>query len=247
MSAPFPSGARLAFFESLDSTSLEARRRVGAGEAGPLWIIAARQTAGYGRRGSAWLQHDGDFAGTFLFRSGAARETLPQLSFVAALSVSDAIMRHAPRARLTLKWPNDVLADGGKIAGLLLELLRVDDPVIALGVGVNIISAPDGVAYRTARLIDNCDGAPIPDPKMFGVTLDETFAAWRALWMAEGFAPIREAWLMRAESLGRRMKVETAGRIVEGLMEGIDEEGALLIRTDTGGVETISAGVATPA
>lgn len=245
MVAPFASSARLAFFETLDSTSLEARRRVESGETGPVWIIAARQTSGYGRRGTEWLQADGDFAGTLLFRPGAARETLPQLSFVAALAVKDAISRHAPRAPLSLKWPNDVLAAGGKIAGLLLELLRTEDPVIALGVGVNIVSAPHGVDYPTARLADHCGGG-VPDPLCFGATLDETFAAWRAIWTQGGFAPIRAAWLGSAAGLGRRMKVASGRGTIEGVMEGVDEGGALLVRTDAGVLKAIAAGVATP-
>ncbi|HPE32049.1 MAG TPA: hypothetical protein PLV61_12720, partial [Parvularculaceae bacterium] len=110
----FSSGAALALFETLDSTSLEARRRADAGARGPIWILALEQTAGYGRRGSGWEQAPGDVAATFLFDPGAPVEKLGQLSFVAALAVANAVRRFAPRAPISLKWPNDVLVGGGK-------------------------------------------------------------------------------------------------------------------------------------
>jgi hypothetical protein len=133
--------SRIEVFPTLDSTSLEAKRRVALGEGGPLWIVALKQTAGYGRRGTEWLQEEGDIAATFLFRPEAPKERLPELSFVAALSVADAVRRFAPRADLSFKWPNDILAGGAKIAGLLLELVG-EAPLVALGCGVNIVTAP---------------------------------------------------------------------------------------------------------
>lgn len=240
------SGARIEVFGSLDSTSLEAKRRALAGEAGPLWLVALNQTAGYGRRGSEWRQHEGDVAATFLFAPEAPVERLPELSFVAALAASDAIRRHAPKAQLELKWPNDILAGDGKIAGLLLELVGpTTAPLVALGVGVNIVSAPDGVGYPTARLIDLA-APPPPHPREFVETLDQTFSVWRAEWSRKGFGEIRAEWLRRASRLGESVKVRLPNETVEGVFTDLDLTGALIL--DCNGVRrTIAAGAVLPA
>lgn len=239
------SGARLEIFETLDSTSLEAKRRVAAGAKGPLWIAALYQSAGYGRRGSEWRQRNGDVAATLLFQPGAPAERLPELSFVAALAVLDAIGRLAPAAPLSLKWPNDILAGGGKIAGLLLELAGPPAaPVVMLGVGVNIVSAPEGLAYPAARLIDFAP-AP-PHPCAFVETLDETFKAQRDIWERDGFAAIRAGWLARAAHLGARIKVQLPAESVEGVFTDLDLSGALILECD-GARRTIAAGAVLPA
>lgn len=247
MKTPLASGARVEIFDTLDSTSLEAKRRAASGDKGPVWIIALRQTSGYGRRGSEWRQAEGDVAATLLFRPEAPAEVLPQLSFVAALGVADAIRRFAPKAGLALKWPNDVLAGGGKIAGILLELIgaAASPPHIALGVGVNIVSAPAGLDYPTARLIDLIEGDP-PHPRAFVATLDETFTAWRKEWEREGFAGVRSEWLRRASGLGRPVRAQLPGEIVEGVFADLDLAGALIL--DCGGERrTIAAGAILPA
>ena len=222
------SGARIELFETLDSTSLEVKRRAASGEKGPLWIAAICQTSGYGRRGSPWSQHEGDFAATFLFDQDADASTLPQLSFVAALAVFDAIGRFAPSAPLALKWPNDILAGNGKIAGLLLELLGPSDAqAVALGVGVNIVTAPTGLEYPAARLLDLA-GAP-PQPLEFLSELDETLTYWRVKWIKSGFGPIRAEWLRRAARLGEYIKVRLAQETLEGVFADLDFDGALIL------------------
>lgn len=245
MTRPFASGARVEIFDQLDSTSLEAKRRAAAGEAGPLWLVALRQTSGYGRRGSAWVQGEGDVAATFLFRPAIAPEILPQLSFVAGLAVADAIARFAPAADLSLKWPNDVLAGGGKIAGMLLELIGAPPapPLIALGIGVNILSVPEGLDYPSARLMDVA-AAP-PHPLAFVEPLDETLSAWRRRWEQQGFADIRAEWLSRASGVGQRLRVRLPGEVVEGVFRDLDLQGALILDCD-GRRRTIAAGAVLP-
>lgn len=238
------SGARIEMFETLDSTSLEAKRRTGAGDQGPLWVIALRQTSGYGRRGTAWRQAEGDIAATFLFRAMSAAEILPQLSFVAALAAADAIAAFAPEAPLSLKWPNDVLASGGKIAGILLELVGAATTSVALGVGVNVVSAPQDLDYPAARLLD-FTRAP-PDPRAFVERLDATFDAWRRRWLEGGFAPIRSAWLERADGVGSAIRVRLPDETVRGVFEDLDSSGALIL--DCGGTRrSIAAGAVLPA
>ena len=159
----FPSGSSVQFYETIDSTSLEAKRLAAKGEGGPLWITAGRQTAGYGRRGSAWVQAEGDVAASFIFTPGGDKATLAQLSYVAAIAVAEAMSVFAKGADISVKWPNDILIDNKKAAGILLEMLAGEDPVIILGTGVNVVSVPTEVDYPTARLIDYINGA-VPAP-----------------------------------------------------------------------------------
>lgn len=235
--------SRIEVIETLDSTSLEAKRRAALGEGGPLWILALKQTSGYGRRGSEWMQEEGDIAATFLLRAEAPPERLPELSFVAALAVADAVRRFAPRAPLAFKWPNDLLASGAKIAGLLLELVGAQT-LVALGCGVNVVSAPKGLAYPSARLLDFMD-VPPPAPRQFVEALDETFDFRRRQWMEQGFGPIRAEWLGRAAGLGLPMRVETPACVVEGVFEDLDLSGALVL-SSKGERRLIAAGAVLP-
>jgi BirA family biotin operon repressor/biotin-[acetyl-CoA-carboxylase] ligase len=241
-----PSAARIEIFESLDSTSREARRRADAGERGPVWFVAIEQTAGYGRRGSAWQQTPGDFAGTLLFEEAALAETIGELSFVAGLAVAEALERLAPGGPLQLKWPNDVLADGAKISGVLLELVESGAAsLIALGIGVNIVSKPEGVDYPTARLLDRLGAAPAPAPAEVAAALDTAFAAWRATWRRSGFAPVRAAWLARAAGLGAQIRVRLENATVTGVFQDLDPSGALVLDCDDG-PRTVRAGAVLP-
>lgn len=238
----FPSGAAAAIYQTIDSTSLEARRRADSGAKGPIWIIAIEQTAGYGRRGSAWEQAAGDVAATFLFEPRAPAERVGQLSFVAALAVGDAVRRFAPGAPLALKWPNDVLVAGGKLAGILLEFVDAPKgPVILLGVGVNIVSKPAQADYPTARLIDWLEGAQSPAPQEFVRAVDETLHYWRGEWERRGFAPIREAWIEQAAQRGEKIRVRLPNETLEGVFADLDSSGALVLDCD-GGERLVAAG-----
>ena len=235
-----PSGASVDIFETLDSTSLEAKRRAGTGRAGPRWIIALTQTAGYGRRGRAWAQDAGDFAGTLLFRPDGPADRLGQISFIAALAVASALGEYAKPEKISLKWPNDILIDGAKIAGILLE--RFDDngaPMLSIGIGVNIVSAPTRVDYPTTRLVDHA-GA-VPSPEDLAAKIDRHFWACHREWVRNGFSEIRTMWLERAKGLGRKIPVRLPNEEIAGVFEGLDETGALILRSDAGS-RIISAG-----
>ena len=241
--AMLASGAALRVFDTIDSTSSEAKRLAAAGETGPCWIIAGRQTGGYGRRGSAWRQSEGDVAASFLFATEAAPDVVGQLSYVLAIAVSAALRTFVSRGTdVALKWPNDVLLDGGKIAGLLLELVSTptNARMIVAGVGVNVVSKPEIAEYQTARLVDAVAQDP-PSPRQFVETLDAEFAAWRALWVREGFEPIRDAWLENAVGIGEPAIARLPDRECSGRIIGLDETGALLLETRDG-VEVIAAG-----
>lgn len=231
----FPSGAAFQVFDTLDSTSLEAKRRAHAGEAGPCWIIAVRQTAAYGRRQRAWRQEVGDLAATLLFSPTGPVEHLGQLSFVTSLAVGSALEEYAPSAKVALKWPNDVMLDRKKCAGILLENL---DDKIAIGIGVNIVTAPVDLPYPAARLIDF---APAPPPQELAGRVDSHFFEFYRLWRDEGFASIRERWLARATGLGEEITVRLPNEEFSGVFETIDEGGGLLLRSGDGR-RTVAAG-----
>ena len=236
-----PSGASLDVFETLDSTSAEAKRRARDGARGPSWIVALQQTAGYGRRGRAWTQDSGDFAGSLLFTTDAPKDLLGQLSFVAALAVHDAVAGLVATGDVRIKWPNDILIDKAKVSGLLLEMVDPGAaPALVFGVGVNMISKPEDTAYPTARLLDHGLAAPVA-PADFAALVDAAFWAAHGLWRAQGFAPIRDMWLARAAGRGEAMTARLPDETVSGVFEGLDPAGGLILRIE-GGTRIINAG-----
>lgn len=237
------SGARLEVFDTLDSTSAEAKRRIAAGDIGPLWIVAHTQTAGYGRRGRAWESQHGNFSGTLLFEPAGEPSAYGQLSFVAGLAVLDALNSFAHEDVLSLKWPNDILTPSGKLAGLLLE--RHDHgerKFIAVGVGVNLAAAPKGLEQPTASLRDFLGtGCNIPSPEDFAGTLDQRFHELYQLWRNHGMEMIRPLWLARAHGIGEKISVRLPKEEFTGVFGGIDETGALVLLTREGS-RLVSAG-----
>lgn len=230
------SGTDLQLFDTLDSTSLEAKRQIEAGSDGPRWIVALTQTAGYGRRGRGWEQRTGDFAGTLFFKPEGMSENLGQVSFVVALALAAVLDTIAPQEKIRLKWPNDVLLNQKKCAGILLENLGAH---LAIGVGVNIVTAPKNMPYPTTRLMDFCETPPAPPD--FAAALDEHF--WRVYqnWRSLGFEPIRQQWLARAAGLQEEIVVRLPNEGVTGVFEGLDKNGALVLRSEAG-KRTIAAG-----
>lgn len=241
MSNAFSSGSALVEFDRLDSTSLEAKRRAAAGAVGPLWILAREQTRGYGRRGASWRSGVGDLCASFLFNPDAPVERLGELSFVAALSVAEALDAAAPGAAFRLKWPNDVLLDGRKVCGILLELVMGapgKPPLLVFGVGVNIVTTPGAVEYPTARLLDV---APAPGPRALLEAIDAAFSRRLNEWRMQGFAPVRLEWLSRADRVGERIRVRLADETATGVLKDLDPNGALVLDCD-GAERRITAG-----
>lgn len=238
----WPAGYGLKEFAELDSTNEEAKRMAASGAPAPVWIRAEKQTAGRGRRGRQWETGAGNLAATLLLRPNRPAAECAQLSFVAAIAAADAMARFAPRARVEVKWPNDVLADGRKLAGILLESASSGNVPfwLAIGIGINLSHYPEGVelpAISIAAL-----GAPAPKPADALLELASGFAKWYDIWASGGFAPIREAWLARAARLGERIIARLQERELSGTFEGIDETGALLLREGQGQTRTIAAG-----
>ena len=234
-------GARHIVYETLGSTNAEALALARTGERGPLWISARSQSAGRGRRGSHWVSPPGNLYATLLLTEPSAPGAAPQLSFVAALALHDAVAAAAPPLgpALKVKWPNDLLVGPAKLAGILIE--GESDPVfaVAIGIGVNCAAHPSEVAYPATDLAAN--GALVaPDALLaqLAAAMQRRLAQWdRGL----GFAGIRADWLKRAAGLGEILRVRLSARELSGRFQGLDEAGRLLLEQDNG-VTTITAG-----
>ena len=230
-------------FDEIDSTNAEARRRAEAGQAGPLWITAARQNAGRGRRGRAWETGEGNLAATYLFVTSKSPAQAAQVSFVAALAVADLAAAFVPVSIVSLKWPNDLLLAGRKAAGILVESGSSPGSGlwIAVGVGVNLARAPLA-AERPATAFGDHMRAPPPKPLEALAVLAGAFERWRAVWEGAGFAAIADAWTVRAHGLGEPCVARLSSETVRGIAEGLDGDGALRLRSAAGAVRRITAG-----
>jgi BirA family biotin operon repressor/biotin-[acetyl-CoA-carboxylase] ligase len=232
----WPPDYRLIRHQEIDSTNSEARRLAesGGAEPAPVWITALRQTAGRGRRGRSWETTQGNLAATLLIRP--VRPAYGQLSFAASLAVADTVGHFAPAASISLKWPNDVLANGRKVAGILLESGR---DWLAVGIGVNLASHPEGTEFPAISLA--ALGALPPQPDQALARLAASFAHWYDRWMSEGFEPLRAAWLARACGLGAPIRARLPHEEHSGVFAGLNGDGALLLNQQ-GRMRVISAG-----
>ena len=233
----WPRGYGLKWHDEIDSTNEEARRLAARGETGPLWLTAARQTAARGRLGRAWDSPGGNLAATLLIRPERGQGEWAQLSFAAAVATSDTAARFAPHAQIALKWPNDVLANGKKLSGILLE--TATGGALAIGVGMNLAYHPDDTEFPAISLAGL--GVEPPSAEDALALLAASFAKWYEVWCAQGFAPIREAWLARAAGLGSRIRARLATEERSGMFEGIDENGSLLLNEGFGRASVLPA------
>jgi BirA family biotin operon repressor/biotin-[acetyl-CoA-carboxylase] ligase len=233
-------------FEELDSTNAEARRRAAEGETGPLWITARRQTEGRGRRGRSWSTEAGDLAATLLTVTEKRAEEAAQISFVAAVALAELIETWVPTPLISIKWPNDVLIDGKKASGILIEAgVREDGRLwLAIGCGVNLSHAPEAVERPATRVADHLRGdvprAPTAQEAMarFGPLLVERIASWEKT----GFKPVASAWLARATGMGEPCTARFGRETLEGVAEGLEPDGALRLRLSDGQIRRITAG-----
>jgi BirA family transcriptional regulator, biotin operon repressor / biotin---[acetyl-CoA-carboxylase] ligase len=242
-SAAAAAGYRLLVHDTLASTNGEALRLVRNGERGALWIVAREQSAGRGRRGNSWVSPPGNLYATLLWSDPAPSDCAPQLSFVAVLALHDAIAERAPvlRTALALKWPNDLLCGGAKLAGILIEGERAADALaVAIGVGVNCGSHPSQTPYPATDL--KGEGAEVAAGELF-----ESLTASMALRLAQwrrgaGFPEIRADWIARAAGIGGDMRARLPDKEIIGRAEGLDEQGRLLLRLADGSLQAIAAG-----
>ena len=216
-----------------DSTNDEARRRLGLGQI-PTWVLAEEQMKGRGRRGRNWISPKGNFYASLVYEPQAPIAEFAQRSFIAALSLWDALVAEGDVPGLSMKWPNDVLLDGRKLAGILLE---TEGRALIVGIGINLANAPkpeelDAGALASVTLLE-ATGAVI-GPESLLDHLASIYAGWEAVLSQQGFAPVRDAWLARASGIGEKVTARLADRSETGIFDGIDANGALLLRQESG-------------
>ena len=234
-------GVRHITFDTLGSTNAEALVRARAGERGPLWITARSQSAGRGRRGRTWTSPPGNLYASLLLSEPSPEALAPQLSFVAALALHDALCDCAPRLGplFKLKWPNDVLLGPDKLAGILLESERAPEFAVVIGFGVNCVEHPAGTDFPATDL--RLAGAAVAAEALLG-GLSAAMLVRLAQWQSgAGFASIRADWLTRAAGLGEQIRVRLPERELSGRFRGLDDAGRLQVEQPDGMV-TVTAG-----
>jgi BirA family biotin operon repressor/biotin-[acetyl-CoA-carboxylase] ligase len=236
-------GVGLVTHDTIGSTNTEALNLARGGERGPLWVVARQQSAGRGRRGRAWVSEPGNLYASLLMTDAAPPERAAELSFVAALALHDAVGGRIPglKRRLGLKWPNDLLIDRNKFAGILIE---GEGPSVVIGIGVNCVHHPANTPFPATDLA--AAGIRSTPELLFGElsgAMDRRLKQWNR---GEGFASIRADWLERAAGIGKPIRLLLAEGERCGRFEGIDQTGRLLMRLTDGAMEAITAGDVMP-
>lgn len=239
-----PEGYRLVFFDAIDSTNDEAKRLARDGAPGGTLVWALEQIAGRGRRGRTWVSPRGNLYASLILRPDCPVRAAAQLAFVAALAVGGALRPILPRLeRLAYKWPNDVLIDGRKVAGILLESEMTaagELCFVVVGVGVNLSASPQDTEFPATSVAE--EGLGTVPPSLMLEQFAHHFQSWEAHWHAVGFAPIRAAWLAAAAtSRGELIRVNLKSTTLHARFLDLDESGALLV-DDAGRHRSISAG-----
>jgi BirA family biotin operon repressor/biotin-[acetyl-CoA-carboxylase] ligase len=240
-----PLALRLVSFATIDSTNEEARRMAGAGAEPGAVVVAVSQTKGRGRRGRHWVSPPGNLHCSVLLRPDCAAKDAANLSFVAAVALADAVAELAgPGVRVAVKWPNDVLLDGRKLAGILLESESAHGRIawVAVGVGVNVAHFPPDAEVEFPATSLKAAGCGALRPAVVLDAFLDRFRRWYDRWEAEGFAPVRDEWLARAARLGETVSARLADRTVAGRFTGLAADGALLLDVAGEGEMRITAG-----
>ena len=251
-------GYRLRGYDSTGSTNAEALDAATAGDPGGIWFAARQQTAGRGRRGRPWESPYGNLAATLLIVPDCDPTLSATLGFVAGVSLNKALSVVLPeglvrigldgadgldgQARIALKWPNDVLADGAKLAGILLEAHKLPDgrQAIAIGIGVNVVAAPQGLPYPATSLHDL--GVPRQAEQVFEALSDawtEIFGIWND---GNGIGDVLARWRASAAGIGAPVAVNQNGEVLRGVFESIDDVGRLIVRAEDDRRIAITAG-----
>lgn len=226
------------------STNSECLKRAREGDAGNLWITATRQTGGRGRRGRAWFSEPGNLYASLLLIDPAPVERLHALPLAAAVAVHRAVRRVMPPGapEVAIKWPNDILIDGRKACGILLEGEALPDGrhALVIGCGVNVAAVPEEALYPVTSL--RHEGSTVSPVELFAhlfAEMADTLAVWDR---GAGIASIIDQWRAAAKGIGEPITVNLPDRSLSGRFAGIDKEGRLLLDTGTGAPQAIAAG-----
>ena len=232
-----PDGYILHRFDEIDGTNAEALR---AGAPDRHVYLTQRQTAGRGRQGREWISPPGNLFATISIVPPQDRNPA-QLAFVAGLAVLDAISEVAPDGDFALKWPNDVLASGRKLSGILIE---AGEGGYAVGIGVNVVASPpdDAVQFPATDLQSVSGPCLTTTPETLLEAICRHFAVWHDRWAADGFEPLRAVWLASAHGMGDTIAASTGSGRIEGRFQGLDADGALVLEDSGGDLRIITAG-----
>lgn len=226
----------IAWHDTIDSTNEELIRLAERGAPHASVVAARSQTAGRGRHGRGWTSLPGNLNGSFLVRPAPPARKTPGLGFAAALSVAETLARYLPEPlRPRLKWPNDVILAGGKIAGILLER---GDGWVVIGIGVNLAEKPSDLPYPAEALASFVSP---PAPADFLPGLVASLEGWLGRFDRDGFEPIFTAWRELGPAPGEALRVRIGEEIVSGRFAGLGPEGALRLETSSG-LRTIHSG-----
>ena len=245
-------GYRLNGFDEIGSTSTEAVRAAETGDVGEVWFASLKQTAGRGRRGRAWESPSGNLAASQMIVPDCDPAISATLGFVAGVALNRALAATLPAGivkqgldgadRVALKWPNDVLADGAKLAGMLLEAQKRPDGrlAIVIGIGVNVVSAPSGLPYPATSLV--ALGCEITAETIFSALAEEWVVAYELWDHGNNVADILRLWRASAAGIGAEVAVKQDNGVVRGIFESIDDTGRLIVRSNDNSRIAISAG-----
>src|SRR3954447_1281145 len=235
-------GYRLAAFDRVGSTNAEALARARGGERGPLWLVTSEQTAGRGRRHRPWIAPRGNLAASILEVMAVPPAVAATLGFAAGVALVAALRSAgSDEIAFALKWPNDVMANGEKLAGILLEAEVVGDRLaVVVGIGTNVVAAPEGTPTPATSL--HALGIQLTAEQLFAALCD-AWAEFRGIWDdGRGFAEIRRRWLQHAAGLGGPVCIVSGGSTVTGSFDTIDAIGCMIVRTSDSRRLPISAG-----
>ena len=249
-------GYRVFGYDEIGSTSTEAAKAAETGDVGDVWFASLKQTAGRGRRGRAWETPSGNLAASLLLVPDCDPSLAATLGFVAGVALNRALVTALPAGtvkqgidgadgpghRVALKWPNDVLADGAKLAGILLEAHKGPDGrmAVVIGFGVNVQYAPSGLPYPATSLRDL--GIEISAETIFAALTDAWVGAYEAWAGGRGVGDTLSAWRSFATGIGAEVAVKRESDVVRGIFESIDDTGRLIVRANDNSRIAISAG-----
>ncbi|MEO0427694.1 MAG: biotin--[acetyl-CoA-carboxylase] ligase [Pseudomonadota bacterium] len=242
-------GTPVLHFDEIDSTNAEAARRASGRDPASFWVLADAQTAGRARRGRSWSSLEGNLFASYLCRPRMTPERAALSTFAASLAVLDTVnaLLGGQMGRITLKWPNDVLIDGRKVAGILLESAAGQGREVAwlvTGFGINVAASPPHGAIRSGGAVPisiaEAGGGRLPPDEVLAL-LGPSLGGWMRRIEHDGFEAIREIWLSRAARRGEVIGAGLASERLEGVFEDVDATGALVLRTRDGSLRHISA------
>ena len=244
----FKAGFPLHYLASVDSTNAVGMRLVREGATEGTIVLADCQTAGRGRLQRGWQSPPGcNLYFSLILRPKIEMAKAAQITFLTGVAVADALASFCPEG-VEIKWPNDVLINGRKVCGILSELKSEKGgmaAVVGVGINVNMKKGDFAVEYRqiATSLLEESGRRHSREDVLCSFCTH--FQRWYELFLEEGFGPLRQAWLARTKMVGRKVRVLFGNEAREGVVSGLDEDGALLLADSAGVIERIIAGDAT--